>query len=401
MHKDLDCKILRSLVNNLNVSINVFDIECRRIFVNSYYYYLSGRKKGSIFSEDMTVNENVKKGEYIAKKVSDAIRLGKNFEIKNFYYKSRGKKTRRYFDFFIGPLKDNEGKIIGAYSMVKDVTTRFLARKKLLNINNVLEKKIKERTEKLEKVSKEKSMLISDIAHEIKTLLTIIKGNLEICNIKNRDCDLMEIECFGEINRELDVMNRMVSDLVFISKSHEYIEIFKFEKINLIDIIRSLTKKYKAIAEERNLKIINNSRIRKPLLVTADKIKISTMIGNLVDNAIKFSRENCVVSISAQKKNSMAYIKIKDDGIGIEKEKINYIFSPFYQADKTNNFKKDRKIQRGFGLGLAICKKIIEAHNGNIRVQSDGLGKGTTFEVFLPLKNKIQKKRQKELFDNL
>jgi signal transduction histidine kinase len=388
---NLNCEMLKSIVNNIKISINVFNKKGERIFVNPYYYHLSGTPEGTAFAPDMITGENKKKGEYLTKKLMRAIKTDKIFEIHNFYYKSHSKQTKRYFDFIIGPLKNNQNEIIGGYTTAKDVTMRFVAKRKLVQLNNLLEKKIQERTatlekmnQELKKISEEKNMIVSDVAHEIKTILTIIRGNLDILNLDQKSREPIEIECCNEINEEIKKMNKISSDLVFIVKSKQYADTFKFERLNAGALIGELVKKYKNINKDK-IKIINIYKSKKPVYIFADKEKISALFSNLIENSIKFNEKKTKLWISIKNGSSLVRIVFKDNGIGIEKEKIGFIFSPFFKVDKTSR-KRDDHFAKGFGLGLALCKKIAEAHKGEIIAKSDGLNTGTTFEVVLPKK---------------
>ncbi len=380
--------MLRSVIDNIEISINVFDKGGNRIFVNPYYYHLSGKPIGSSLSHDMITGENEEKGEYLTKKLTSAMKNDKTFEVHNFFYRPKGKKTTRYFDFIIGPLKNGKGDIIGGYTTVKDVTTRYLARKKLMRLNNSLEKKVQERTEKLEKINQElkkmsgeKNMIVSDIAHEIKTILTIIKGNIEMLELRKRATEPFEFECLEEIDKEMEKMSNIASDLVFIAKSKEYAQIFKMEKVDIANLTREEIKSHKIIIKNK-FKVKLNNNIHKKIWVKGDKAKIRTLISNVINNAIKFGKENGNLTINIKQVDSKVILEFKDDGVGIEKEKLDYIFNPFFQADKTRSF-RERKFGRGFGLGLAICKKIVAAHEGKIWAQSEGLGKGATVTIQL------------------
>jgi signal transduction histidine kinase len=387
----LNAKMLRAVVDNAEISINVFDSKGRRIFVNPFYYHLAGKVPGTKFTPKLYSGGHKKKGDYVTKKVMEAIGTGKATEIHNSFYKSRFKKTRRYFDYMIGPLRDEKGEIIGAYSMVKDVTARYLARRKLMRLNAELEKKVRARTEKLEKmnkklknISEEKNTIVSDIAHEIKTILTVIKGNFEMMDIKKNAKDPFELECNNEIEKEIKKMSKIASDLVFIVKSKEYAKLFKMGHFNVIQLLKEAVRNRRMpVGNKFKINLINKLRSKKLTTIKADKSKILTLFGNLIENAVKFGREDGHLEITVHRDKSMIYIDFKDDGIGIEREKIDFIFSPFYQTDKSRAM-RNSKYERGFGLGLAICNKIVSAHGGNIAANSQGPNMGTTVVVALP-----------------
>ena len=229
-------------------------------------------------------------------------------------------------------------------------------------------------------------MLVSDVAHDIKTILTILKGNLEMLKLKEKAKDSMDIECCKEIEAEIERMSKTSSDLMSIANSEQYAETFKFEKFNLAVLIKELIRQYKAIAEDK-MKIIYASKSGGSLYVVADRDKLTILICNLIENALKFRQKKAKLWITLKKTENKALLTFEDNGIGIEKEKIGFIFSPFFQASKTRK-NSDKKFERGFGLGLAICKKIVDAHKGKIVAKSEGHGKGTIVEILLPIGGK-------------
>lgn len=383
--------MLRAIVENIEISINVFDNKGRRIFVNPFYYHLAGKSPDSKFTPKLYSGGHKKRGDYVTKKVMEAIKSGKVTEIHNSFYKSRYKKTRWYFDYLIGPLRDEKGGIIGAYSMVKDVTARYLAKRKLMRLNTELEKKVRERTEnlektnkKLKKISEEKNTIVSDIAHEIKTILTVIKGNFEMMDIKKNAKDPFELECHDEIEKEIKKMSKIASDLVFIVKSKEYAKLLKMGNFDVIQLLKESIKNRRiSVGNKFKISLNNKLKTKKSATIKADKSKMLTLFGNLIENAIKFGKENGHLEVTVHQDKSMIYIEFKDDGIGIEKDKIDFIFSPFYQTDKSRTMRHS-KYERGFGLGLAICSKIVSAHGGNITASSQGPNMGATITVSLP-----------------
>jgi PAS domain S-box-containing protein len=397
LRKDL----LESLVDSLALGVSVFDRSGKIIFSNPHWHTLVGKHQSSKYDQFIGAGGQKQKSQHLKNKVGQAIRHGKVSEIHNFFYRPATKGTSRYFDIIIGPLRDKNGKIIGAYSTAKNVTTRNLARKKLLKLKALLEKKVLERTEKLERanlklkeLSEERSFLVSDIAHEIKTILTVIRGNMEILKLSQRATEPLEMESYREIMKEIERMSRIASDLVFIAKTKEYAAMFNFEKTNICKILEELVANYKNVVKD-SMEIVLNIKSRQchDFSLKADKEKMKTLFGNLIDNAIKFRREEnkSKIWISASAKDGVMEISFRDNGVGIPKEKIPYLFSPFFQVDKSrssmSSYRKSSeiKIERGYGLGLAICKKIAAAHNGKIRVESGGQNKGATFVVCLPV----------------
>jgi len=380
-------KLLRNIVDNLQVSVNIFDTDGNRVFVNPYYYFVTGKKPGSTLSESFNpAFESKRKDTVLDQKVREALREGKISEIYNYLYRSRLKKTHYYFDMQIGPLKDKQGEIIGAYSIAKDATARYLIKRKLRRLNRNLEKIVAEKTMhlqranlQLKKHSEDKDLLLSHVAHEIKTILTIIKGNVDLIKRNDESQNPLSLECHKEIDEEVERLSKAISDLVFIARADSYADLFRMESFDLTKVIRDAIKKHKPIAKDKDFRLIFSPPKPGKLAIKADKLKIQTVVSNLIENALKYGRDGGNLKISAFAKKNETLVSFADDGIGIAPENIDSIFEPFFQVKKTG----DKKIAKGFGLGLSICKKIIEAHKGTIEVKSE-LGKGTEFTVALP-----------------
>jgi two-component system phosphate regulon sensor histidine kinase PhoR len=382
-------ELLESVIDNIHVSINIFDKAGNRVFANPHYYFVTGKELNAKISKNFNPDEEPRmKDNILDQKIKEALAIGKVSEIHNYLYQSRLKKTYYYFDMLIGPLKDGAGDIIGAYSIAKDATSRHLAKRKLESLNKNLEKIIEEKTKHLQKLNKQlkkqtedKDLLLSHVAHEIKTILTIIKGNSDIIKSNDESNNLVSLECHAEISREVERLSGVISDLVFISKADTYAKLFRVELFDLTKVLKDDIKKHSIIAERKKFKISLTTERAKSVLINADKIKLQTAFGNLIENAIKYGKDGGKLEIAVHTKSNEILITFRDDGQGISKENIDYIFEPFFQAKKTNA----SNMKKGFGLGLAICRKIITAHKGTIKVRSE-LGKGTEFIIALPKK---------------
>jgi len=113
--------------------------------------------------------------------------------------------------------------------------------------------------------------------------------------------------------------------------------------------------------------------------VNGDRDKLTDMLTNIIDNSIKFTPEGGTITVSIEEEEKYLHLIVKDTGIGIPKEKIPKLFQRFYQIDAT-----EKRKYGGTGLGLYICKKIVEAHNGYVWIESEGKGQGTEVHIQLP-----------------
>ena len=146
---------------------------------------------------------------------------------------------------------------------------------------------------------------------------------------------------------------------------------------NMNELVEKILKRLRPIAATRNIELVYESI--RPVTAEVDEMKISLAISNLVENAIKYNRDNGWVHVSLNADHKFFYIKVEDSGIGIPEEDQAYIFERFYRVDKSHS----REIG-GTGLGLAIARNAVIVHRGSIKVYS-AEGEGTTFTVRIPL----------------
>ncbi|MCX7904000.1 MAG: ATP-binding protein [Caloramator sp.] len=217
-----------------------------------------------------------------------------------------------------------------------------------------------------------KSEFISSISHELRTPLTSIKGWSETILASDfKDLDEVK-QGLKIISKEVDRLSDMVEDLLDFSKLEGGKIKLNIETFSLNQEIYDICSLYKAKANNKGLKI--TTELDADDIIVADKFRIRQVIINLIDNAIKFSKQNGNILINTYKERYNIIIIVEDDGIGIPSEKIDKVKEKFYKAD----IKKE-----GSGLGLAICDEIIKLHKGSLIIESSE-GLGTKVTVILP-----------------
>lgn len=249
------------------------------------------------------------------------------------------------------PIKNRNRKVVAAVSTFYDITR---------------EKELEQR----------KDDFISMASHELKTPLTSMKLYLDVLvkRIKQSN-DTSSLKILSRIRDQSDRLQELVGDLLDVSRIQTGKMRFKKESFRLdnqiVDIIEGLqgtTQKHELVYVEK-----------KPIMIKADRFRIYQVLTNLITNAIKYSPNEGKIYIYARKQNGKVIVSVKDNGIGIPKEKQKKIFDRLYQA---NDF--DGKSYPGLGMGLYISKEIIRRHQGRIWVESDK-GKGSEFFFSLPL----------------
>jgi len=218
----------------------------------------------------------------------------------------------------------------------------------------------------------------ADASYELRTPLAAIKSEIEVAL---RDKKLGLATAKKTLKSNLEEVEKLESLTNALLKLSQYQEEGKniFEKVSLEEVIIEGYEKIESLARKKSINF--NTKLEN-LYIQGDKASLIELIVILLDNAIKYSPQKSKITIRLKKKNHQAEIRIIDRGIGIKSSDLPYIFNRFYRADLSRQRQLGSGIN-GYGLGLAIAKKIIELNRGSIEVKSK-IGAGTTFIIKFP-----------------
>ena len=218
---------------------------------------------------------------------------------------------------------------------------------------------------------------VSNVSHELKTPLTSMKVLADsLLAMGDAPVELYQ-EFMADITEEIERENKVINDLLSLVKMDKTSADLNIKAENINDLVERILKRLSPIAALRNIELIFESF--RPVTAEIDEVKFSLAVSNLVENAIKYNRENGAVNVSLNADHKYFYIKVADTGMGIPEDALEHIFERFYRVDKSHS----REIG-GTGLGLAITRSAIVMHRGAIKVHSEE-GEGTTFTVRVPL----------------
>jgi len=252
---------------------------------------------------------------------------------------------------------------------------------------------LNEMISRLDRSFRQVKQFSTDASHELKTPLTILKGEVEVALRKERvphEYEQVLKSNLEEINR----MSQIVEDLLLLSRADSGEIRLNKEDMNLNEILNEVVAHVNVLAQSKNLRI-ETSNHHEEIHIFGDPLRIRALFLNLIENGIKYTEEGGSIHILLTKdtlvqdgkqsgraqgeQGEFVKIIVSDTGIGIAEEDQERIFDRFFRVDKARS-----REQGGSGLGLSICKWIVEAHRGEIKVESE-LGKGSSFIVKLPI----------------
>ena len=254
------------------------------------------------------------------------------------------------------------------------------------------------KNKKLYQMAKEREQLktdfIANMSHELRTPLNIITSASMLLEMKSNKEETVSSEYIldklSHINQSSNRLRRLINNLIDISKFDSGFFECKCKNENIVYVVEDIVHEVVDYAKEKNIELIFDTE-EEEIISFIDKEKIERVILNLLSNAIKFTNENGKIEVYMKSDDNFIYITIKDNGIGISKEKIDHIFQRFYQVDNLLS-----RGSEGSGIGLCIVDEIIRMHGGKINIESE-INKGTTFEIVLNVSksNFIDKEEEK------
>ena len=365
---------LDTIINSMTNGIIAVNAEMKIILVNSiasrmFRIESSGTDENSSDIRGLNIIEVIRNS-HIINNLKDTLRSGeaKVFEI-NWY--SHGEHILR---IYINPIFSNNFNLHNTNLPTETENSYYKQFSEKFNSGAIISIHDITAIKKLEQM---RSEFVSNVTHELKTPLTSIRGFVETLRngaISNPDVADRFLEI---IDIEAERLYNLINDILQLADIESRKKDTNIVCQNICSIVDEVVSLLSHLAEKKNVELILD--IDKDMVLCVNKDRFKQMLINLIDNAIKYNKENGKVWITAYKEQGRAIIKIKDTGIGIPEHHHSRIFERFYRVDKG----RSRNLG-GTGLGLSIVKHIVNLYNGDIKIWSKP-GIGTEFTIQLPV----------------
>lgn len=263
----------------------------------------------------------------------------------------------KFINANFSPYVDEKGTLEGMVVVLQDITEQ----------------------KKLDDMRKE---FVANVSHELRTPLTTIKSYTETLIDGAIDEKEIAVDFLKIIDSEADRMAFLVRDLLQLSRFDNKQIKLNYSDFNACEFIKECIRQSKILAENKQQRLYFDEP-NKDFIIHGDRDRINQVMNNILSNAIKYSLNQAEIKVTTEEDSEYYIIKVKDTGMGIQKEDLARIFERFYRVDKARS-----RAMGGTGLGLAIAKEIMESHGGKIIAQSE-YGKGTTMILYFPKINEI------------
>jgi len=279
----------------------------------------------------------------------------------------RADGSRILVSLTISPLRDDDGRVVGASKIVRDVTERKRAEDDLRRL-----------AADLSEADRRKNEFLAMLAHELRNPLAPIANAARVLRLGGRDAEAVR-SASEMLERQVGQMSRLVDDLLDMSRiTRGRIEL-RPRRIELGPVIQQAVETVRA--HYRNMKHeLTVTLPPRPLYLDADPARLAQVVGNLLNNASKFTDSGGRVWLTVEEDGAQVVIRVRDTGIGVAAEDLPRLFEMFVQADTSLERSRD-----GLGIGLTLVKTLVEMHGGTVEAHSEGPGRGSEFTIRLPL----------------
>jgi PAS domain S-box-containing protein len=352
------------------------------VFVNPAFERITGYSAREALGENCRFLQGTARRQKRLETLREALAAGTrcNVVLKNF----RKDGTMFWNELYVAPLRDAQGRVTHFVGVQNDVTRRVEAER----AGSRLRRQLRERNRELERLDAEKNALLGMAAHDIRNPLTTILLNAAILKGDAARPPGPEAchRAVGRIRDSAGFMLELVNELLDVTKIESGSLSLDRKPLDIAALLRERLPPHRQSAAAKRIEIRSRCEGGLPPAY-ADRARIAQVLDNLVSNAVKFSHPDTTVRVRAARAGDDIAVSVSDEGQGVPPEEQARLFQPFARTSV-----RGTAGEPSTGLGLAICRKIVKAHDGRIGVESTA-GKGSTFHFTLPAAGRPSRRR--------
>ncbi|MFZ2456875.1 MAG: PAS domain S-box protein [Candidatus Altiarchaeia archaeon] len=366
----------RTLFNSASDTIFIYDLEGKFIEVNDAACDKLGFTREQILRMSSSEIEAPEYGELMHQRINEVLEKGRII-----FESGHVRRDGRLIPVEINSRAIEYSGKKAVLSIARDITERKKAEEKLKEYSLNLERMVEERTKDLEEEKNRvqellnfKTQFMNQLSHDLRTPLTPMMALMPL--LEPHITNERDKERFHVINNNIQYMRNLVVSILDIARMDAGRFTLNKTKINLYKMVENIISDTMVVFEKSNITSIN--RVPENIYVYADELHIKEVFENLISNSIRYSPAGGTITLAAAERENAVEISVTDTGIGMEKTQISGLFTEFFKADTS------RHDPYSTGLGLSICKRIVEKHGGRINASSNGINKGMTISFTLP-----------------
>ena len=341
---------------SLDGIIQTWNVTAERIFGYSSQEAV-GKHISLIIPEDRLDEEQ---------EIMTSLRAGRRIE---HYDTVRVRKDGRpiHISLTISPMKDDNGHIVGASKIARDITDRKWAEERTYRL-----------MAGLKDADRRKDEFLAMLAHELRGPLAPIRNVLEVMKCAGNNGEVF-LRAREMMERQLGHLVRLVDDLIDVNRiTRNKIELRR-ERVDLASVINQAVEAFRPLCVQANHDL-TVTLPAAPIYVDVDLVRLAQVFSNILSNACKYTESGGRIALTARRAGNTAVVTIQDNGMGIPPDKLDSVFDMFMQVERTL-----KRAQGGLGIGLTLVKRLVEMHGGTVTAFSQGAGRGSTFTVQLPI----------------
>ncbi|MEO5669899.1 MAG: response regulator [Ramlibacter sp.] len=270
-------------------------------------------------------------------------------------------------------------------ALLAEVAERRRAESRLSELNQSLDRRVTERTEELQaseaqlrRANERKDEFLATLAHELRNPLAPVRNAVEI--LRRKGLATPELKwAMGLIDRQLQAMTRLIDDLMDVSRINQGKIELRRERVELASVIQDAIEATRPLIDELGHELVLDLP-PDSLVMDADATRLAQAFMNLLNNAAKYMDRGGRIEVTARQSEGELVATVSDGGIGIAGDRLEAVFEMFSQVETALS-----RSRGGLGIGLSLTQRLVEMHGGKVKAVSDGLGRGSRFEVRLPL----------------